>query len=202
MENGSAPNLYLPVCVNYCSAPYKPRRYFKVLDKRTVLAFMILFAFFALTGFAYAEKCGSAAFLGIAESLNETDWHELLRRCTVYTGCLVLIISAAGMTVFGRIASIAAYSAVSFTAGAFTSCATSVYADQPLQSIILSALICAVIAFVDLFYCCGVFVFSKRAFGGKKDLFCLKPLLSYFCLSLISILLNTVFTFLLILKVK
>ncbi|MBR0231450.1 MAG: hypothetical protein IJQ53_04405 [Clostridia bacterium] len=195
-------NPLLPVCVNV-EEKIKTNE-FSVFRKNLVIPFLLLFAFCAAAGFVYADINGgvSELYRAIADKAGKCTPAEAIRGCIIAVSAFILPIALAGMTVFGRIASVSAYSALSFCIGAATSCVTAVYSERILQRFLLFALICSAFAFFDLLFCCGVFVFSKRAFAGKNELFRLRPLLSYSVFFLMVFSINLVLTYIYVLFVK
>ena len=195
MDNGIGYNSLLPVCITYSANENK--RSFGVFGKRLLFSFLIVFSFFAFTGFLYSDLNYGVhdGFASFVARLNASGYGELFGQCASAVLFFVLPVALSGVTVFGKITSVLAYSAFAFAAGAVLSCSASLFVDDSLQRYILASLICSAMAVAGLFFCCGVFSFSKRAFAGKRELFLLSPLLSYSVFIIISYSINLLLLF-------
>ena len=202
MDSGIVYNNLLPVCVP--NGTYEKRRKFSAPDRNTLLPFLLLFSFFSLTGFLYSDlNIGiQDAFAGFTAYVKASGYDELFGQCALAVSMFVVPVALSGMTVFGRVVSVLAFSLAAFAAGAVTSCSASFYVTDSLQRFILTALLCSALAVADLFFCRAVFAFSKRAFAGKKELFLLSPLLSYTVFILIVYSVNLLFTYIYVIFVK
>ena len=187
-------NSFLPVCIEVKDVRISGT--LSVFNVKTVSAFLVLFMFFSFLGFACSEINSelTVLFNVFSEYVEETSLSVLFRNGALATLVCVLAVSLAGMTVFGRAAAVSVFAYESFSAGAVVSCATRVFENNVLQSFIVFTLLCASFTFVNLFYCCCVFMFSGRAFDGKNALFRIKPLISYFVFSAIIYVINLFLT--------
>lgn len=171
--------------------------------KKHIFCFLLLSILFFFLGFVFFSGHGFdllSSFDNLADTAGESDSFSFAFSLKLNFRFLALVICVflSGFTVFGRIVSVAATSVCGFLMGAFCVhiCSSTPHTASDFVLFSASAVCSAFAFFITVLMFCEAFLYSGRAFFGKKELFFKKSFanyVSFFCSSVL-ILFLTIFT--------